>query len=116
MSTRVQKPGIGDLFQFPKNLRNLKLGEEFVLPKPVHWKQGQQAKILKDFCKEIGLPSIKFHTLRACFATNLISQGVEPIKVMKVCGWLDLKTMSHYIRLSGIDELGIIDRIKILRE
>lgn len=97
-------------------LRNLKSGEEFVLPKPIHWRQGQQAKILKDFCKEIGLPSIKFHTLRACFATNLISQGVEPIKVMKVCGWLDLKTMSHYIRLSGIDELGIIDRIKILRE
>ncbi len=75
---------------------------------------GQQAKLLKEFCSSLGLPLIKFHTLRACFATNLISNGVEPIKVMKVCGWMDLKTMKHYIRLSGIDELGITDKIKFL--
>lgn len=95
-------------------LRNLELSNEFVLPKNSHWKLGQQAKVLKDFCQEIGLPAIKFHTLRACFATCLISQGVEPIKVMKVCGWMDLKTMSFYIRLSGIDEFGITDRVNFL--
>jgi integrase len=95
-------------------LRYLELCDEYNLPKIIHWKQGQQAKVLKKFCYEIGLPSIKFHTLRACFPTNLISQGIEPIKVMKVCGWMDLKTMSYYIRLSGIDKAGITDRLKVL--
>lgn len=95
-------------------LRNLKSCEEFVLPKYSHWQLGEQAKILKQFCIEIGLPLIKFHTLRACFATCLISQGVEPIKVMKVCGWKDLKTMSYYIRLSGVDEFGVTNTLKLL--
>lgn len=96
-------------------LRNLKSRNEYVLPKLNQWKQGMQAKVLKQFCLEIGLLPIKFHTLRACFATHLISQGIEPIKVMKVCGWIDLKTMAHYIRVSGIDELGITDKIKVLQ-
>lgn len=95
-------------------LRNLKSRDEYVLPKINHWKQGQQAQVLKQFCNTIGLNAIKFHTLRACFATNLISQGIEPIKVMKVCGWMDLKTMSYYVRLSGIDEVGITNKMKIL--
>lgn len=52
----------------------------FVFPRIDQWRQGQQAKILKQFCNSVGLPPIKFHTLRACFATQLISEGVEPIK------------------------------------
>lgn len=95
-------------------LRNLKLSQEFVLPKFQEWNQGQQAKTLKMFCRDICIPEIKFHTLRACFATQLISGGVEPIKVMKICGWMDLKTMARYIRLAGIEELGTTEKIKIL--
>lgn len=79
---------------------------EFVLPRLLQWRKGNQAKILKLHCKSIGIPEIKFHTLRACFATQLICSGVEPIKVMKICGWKDLKTMAHYMRLSGIEEKG----------
>lgn len=85
--------------------------KEFVLPRVIEWRRGEQAKHLRDFCIKINLPSIKFHTLRACFATQLISSGVEPIKVMKVCGWQDLKTMARYIRLSGIEEASIVDKM-----
>jgi len=77
---------------------------EFVLPRLIEWRRGEQAKHLKEFCNGLRLPRIKFHTLRACFATQLISSGAEPIKVMKVCGWQDLKTMARYIRLAGVDE------------
>lgn len=91
-------------------LRESRSGE-FVLPRLIEWRRGEQAKRLRDFCIEINLHSVKFHTLRACFATHLISSGVEPIKVMKVCGWQDLKTMGRYIRLAGIDEKGITDRL-----
>lgn len=44
---------------------------------------GEQAKPLREFLKAIGLPSVKFHTLRACFASQLLSDGVEMTKVMK---------------------------------
>ena len=70
--------------------------------------------MLKEFCRSVGLTPIKFHTLRACFATQLISDGVEPIKVMKVCGWMDLKTMARYVRLAGVDEMGITNYLKLL--
>ncbi len=95
-------------------LRDLRAGDEFVLPRIDAWTQGQQAKVLKSFCREISIPEVKFHTLRACFATQLISDGVEPIKVMKVCGWQDLKTMARYLRLSGVEEKGVTDRLRLL--
>ena len=90
------------------------VGLDFVLPRLELWVQGAQARVLREFCIDVGLSPIKFHTLRACFATQLISAGVEPIKVMKVCGWLDLKTMACYVRLAGIDELGVTNSISLL--
>lgn len=53
-------------------------------------------------------------TLRACFATQLISTGSPPAIVMKICGWKDLKTMQRYIRLAGIDESGATEGLKFL--
>ena len=53
----------------------------------------EQANILRAFCIANHLPSVKFHTLRACFATQLISTGIPATVVMKICGWQDLKTM-----------------------
>ena len=82
---------------------------EFVLPRINIWAEGKQAKVLKYFCRSIGITPIKFHTLRACFATQLIGKGVEPVKVMKICGWRDLKTLGVYLRLAGIDEKGATD-------
>ena len=87
---------------------------EFILPRFELWEAGKQAQVLKLFCKSIGLPEIKFHTLRACFATQLIGSGVEPVKVMKICGWKDLKTLAIYLRLAGVDEKGVTEGLNFL--
>ena len=86
----------------------------YVFEKFSDWEKGGQARILRSFCYLIGLPSIKFHTLRACFATQMLRSGVEPAKVMKIGGWKELKTMQRYVRLSGIDVMGATEVIKIM--
>ncbi len=61
----------------------------------------------------MGLPVVRFHDLRASWATMMMSLGVEPIKVMKMGGWKDLKTMDRYVRLGGIDIQGVTDNLKL---
>lgn len=82
-----------------------------VFPLFVEHRGGKQAQVLKNFCASKGLPEIKFHTFRACFATHLLAAGVEELKVMKVGGWKDRETMMIYIRRSGIDEAGATERL-----
>lgn len=69
-------------------------------------KRGMQAKVIRAFCVNEGLKSIKFHTLRACFATHLMQAKVPATTVMKIGGWRDLETMQIYIRMAGIEEAG----------
>jgi integrase len=78
----------------------------FVLPRLSKWDKGEQARELRMFLVGMGLPSIRFHDLRASWATLLLSKGVEPIKVMKMGGWRDMKTMMIYIRKAGVDIKG----------
>ena len=85
-----------------------------VLPRLTGWNKGEQARILRQFCLGIGLPSIRFHTLRACFATQLIRNGTPPIQIQKICGWKDLETMQHYVRLAGIETKGVTEALKVL--
>jgi integrase len=87
---------------------------DFVLPRVHGWESGYQAQILKTFLKEIKLPLIRFHDLRATWATIMLSKGVEPIKVMSMGGWKDLKTMQIYVRKSGIHIQGITDGLEFL--
>lgn len=81
----------------------------FVLPHHPRWTKGEQARELRMFLMGIGLPQIRFHDLRATWATLMMSKGVEPIKVMIMGGWQDLKTMQIYMRKAGIDIKGITD-------
>lgn len=100
-------------------LKELKLkrgNEKFVLHHWNSWTDGEAASILREFCVGSGLPSVRFHTLRACFATQLIRDGVAPAVVMKICGWKDLKTMQRYIRLAGIEVKGATQGLKLLPE
>jgi integrase len=86
----------------------------YIFPRHSAWRKGEQARILRAFCEGNRLPSIKFHTLRACFATQLIQIGIPATVVMKICGWRDLKTMQRYIRLAGIDEAGATERLEFI--
>jgi len=104
-------------------LRELKVSKagdnkhgSFVLPRFRDWERGYQARVLKMFLNEIGLPEIKFHALRACFATSLLSEGVASPVVMKICGWKDLKTMEFYIRLAGVSEKGVTECLKLFED
>jgi integrase len=87
---------------------------DFLLPRHWEWDKGYQARILRMFCIGNGLPSIKFHALRACFATQLISTGIPATVVMKICGWRDMKTMQRYIRLAGVDEAGATEVLRFI--
>ncbi|MBK9322207.1 MAG: tyrosine-type recombinase/integrase [Bdellovibrionaceae bacterium] len=78
----------------------------FVLPRIYRWDQGEQARVLRLFLKSVGLPEIRFHDLRASWATLLLSRGVAPSKVMSMGGWSDMKTMMIYMRKAGIDIKG----------
>ncbi len=69
--------------------------------------------VLKAFCVSEGLKPIKFHTLRACFATHLLAAGVPEAKVMKVGGWKDRETMMIYVRMAGIDEAGATEALDL---
>ncbi len=93
-------------------LRQLKLQQSdsaFVLPRMEKWDKGEQARELRMFLKGIGLPIIRFHDLRATWATILLTKGVEPIRVMKMGGWKDMKTMMIYVRTAGVDIKGMTD-------
>lgn len=103
-----------DLLLLLKQLRLSSGGRANVLPCPPDWKRGAAAKVIRAFCEGIGLPPIKFHTLRACFATQLLRNRVAPAIVMKICGWKDLKTMQRYIRLAGIEIDGATDSLQLL--
>lgn len=81
----------------------------FVLPRIYRWDQGEQARMLRLFLRSNGLPEIRFHDLRASWATMLLSRGVAPSKVMSMGGWSDMKTMMVYMRKAGIDIKGATD-------
>ena len=105
-----------ELYWFLVELRIATDRTEYVFPRFWEWDKGQQAQVLRKFCVELGLKSIKFHTLRAVFGTLLIQSGVAPTRVMKICGWKDLKTMQRYIRMAGIEEQGATESLNLLNE
>ena len=103
------KSGDDRIVEIPKPLlpllQELKLQSaesDFVLPRLLKWDTGEQAKILRMFLQLCDLPGIRFHDLRASWATMLLSKGVAPSKVMAMGGWRDMDTMMIYMRKAGI--------------
>lgn len=96
-----------------KELRLKSADSNFVLPRISQWDEGHQAAALRMFLIGLGLPVVRFHDLRATWATLLLGKGVEPAKVMIMGGWNDLKTMMIYMRKAGIDIRGITDCLRL---
>lgn len=86
---------------------------EYLLPRLWEWDQGEQAKVLKSFCEEIGITPVKFHDLRATFITQMLNNGVPLSKVMAIVGHSSLKTTQGYLRLSGKDIEGATEDLRI---
>jgi integrase len=84
---------------------------DFLLPRFPEWERGEQAQVLRSFCIQIGIPSVRFHTLRACFATHLLASGVDQATVMRIGGWKTFKTFEVYVRLAGVKEVGATDEM-----
>lgn len=97
-------------------LKELKLksgGSPYVFPRLDKWDTGEQARELRMFLMGLGLPPVRFHDLRATWATMLLSRGVEAVRVTKAGGWRDYKTMMHYIRLAAVDIRGMTDNLNL---
>lgn len=114
-STKNQKnrvvPISEELLQFLRELKVACGPEEFVLPHLQEWKRGQAAKVIKTFCRAIGVTDIKFHDLRATFITNLLARGEPLVRVMATVGHSDMETTNVYLRKSGIELQGATERI-----
>lgn len=101
-----------DLKEFLLELTNKKKHEnEFLLPHLSEWTNGDQAFILKKFCRVIGITEVKFHDLRATFITNLLSQGVPLVKVMAIVGHKKMSTTDIYLRLAGVEIKGATEQM-----
>lgn len=99
-----------------KFLQELKLqtkDPEYVLPRLWEWSQGQQGKILKEFCTGIDITPITFHDLRATFITQMLNNGVPLSKVMAIVGHSSLKTTQGYLRLCGKDVEGATEELGV---
>jgi integrase len=105
ISTECQK--------FLLKLRTETGNSEYVLPRLWEWDQGDQAKVLKSFCREIGITEVKFHDLRATFITQMLNNGAPLSKVMAIVGHSSLKTTQGYLRLSGKDIEGATETLNI---
>lgn len=80
--------------------------EPHVLPRLHEWMRGDQAKVIREFCRRIGITPIRFHDLRATFITNLLTEGVPLAKVMAIVGHSQLETTDYYLRKAGVDLKG----------
>lgn len=92
---------------------------KYVLPRVDSWMKGEQARELRRFLRKINLPEVRFHDLRASWATMLLVNGLEPVKLMALGGWKELKTLDHYVRLAGVhvkDSLDSINSIQFLEK
>jgi integrase len=103
-----------ELMTFLKRLKVARGGESSVLPNLEEWKRGQAARILRDFCKSLGITPIRFHDLRATFITNLLARGTSLVQVMAIVGHSDMETTNEYVRKAGIELTGATQKLGYL--
>ena len=65
-------------------------------------------EVFHKYADRIGLTkNVTIHTLRHSFATHLLEDGVGIHKIKQLLGHKDIKSTYFYLRLLGIDELGV---------
>ena len=85
--------------------------KDFLLPRLNEWKHGEQAQVLREFCKAIGISVIRFHDLRATFITHMLDQSVALVQVMAIVGHRKMSTTDEYVRLAGVNIKGATKKI-----
>lgn len=72
--------------------------------------------IVKNSAARAGIKKrVSFHTLRHCFATHLLEQGVNLRLIQQFMGHGSLKTTSRYLHLANIQPSGIISPLDGLK-
>ncbi|OQW50634.1 MAG: hypothetical protein A4S09_02230 [Proteobacteria bacterium SG_bin7] len=105
-------PMSDDLYHFLKELKlKSDVNATHVLPRLSEWQRGYQAKVLRAFCKSVGVTPIRFHDLRATFITNLLAQGVSLARVMAIVGHNQIDTTNIYLRKAGVDLKGVTNEL-----
>lgn len=97
-------------------LRELKLKatSDFVIELNCrHWKDGHQATVLRQFCREIGIKELSHHRLRATHITLALADDVPLAIVKENVGHAQLSTTDRYFSSSGIKMRGQMDRLRV---
>jgi integrase len=92
----------------------LKSSSEFVVENDDHqWTSGGQAKVLREFCKVIGIKEVTHHQLRATHITLALVDGIPLGIVKENVGHAKLSTTDEYFRSAGINMKGQTDGLRI---
>jgi integrase len=97
-------------------LKKLKLrgSTDFVIETKCHlWNDGHQARVLRQFCSEIGIKEVTHHQLRATHITLALIDGVPLGIVKENVGHAKLSTTDLYFRSAGINMRGQMDGLRI---
>lgn len=82
---------------------------ESQMEKGKYLSEGTLNKIIKINAKKAGIKKrISFHTLRHCFATHLLEQGVNLRLIQSYLGHVSLKTTSIYLHLANTNPANIV--------
>ena len=92
----------------------LKATSDFVIELDCpQWRDGYQAKVLREFCREIGIKELSHHRLRATHITLALADDVPLAIVKENVGHAQLSTTDKYFSSSGIKMRGQMDRLRV---
>lgn len=92
----------------------LRATTDFVIELDCHyWRSGQQARVLREFCREIGIKELSHHRLRATHITLALADDVPLAIVKENVGHAQLSTTDQYFSASGIKMRGQMDKLEI---
>lgn len=93
---------------------SLQANSDFVIEVDCYrWREGQQAEVLREFCREIEIKEVTHHQLRATHITLALIDGVPLGIVKQNVGHAKLSTTDEYFRSSGIEMRGQMNKLRV---